>query len=233
MNEPIPATVTIRADHGNTNRRLLAREQADHFKRIESSSRKMPILLSSPEGKRLYLRCFDIAQSNFHFIAVFARIKLPASEIEEIEQQIQDMLEHRIQRLNQALADTEIQCKKHGITFLSSYDVVPMHIEARVFSKFGKQLLDLIEKVDALMPMLETLCIDGAISTAFLNAEKSRLKRVVRSVTGTSRSVRASLERRMNNLPPLGANKTPTASASASASADFVTHPIVRAAQAS
>lgn len=60
------------------------------------------------------------------------------------------------------------------------------------------QLLEMIEKVDQFVPMLETLSIDAAMSSGQLNVEKSRALKMVRSAAGASCVARAILERRMN-----------------------------------
>ena len=198
MNSPTEAKLTIKADHGSTNRKLLARQAAADLTRIESASRKISIHLSSPEGKRLYLRCFDITQMNLHFIAVFARMKLPGDEVDKVELELRKLFDSRLERLNQSLVDLEAKCQANGIVNLATYDVEPMLIEAKVYSTLGRLLLEMIEKVDQLMPMLETLCIDETISTGQLNIEKSRIKKNVRGAASSTRMLRMGLEKRLS-----------------------------------
>jgi len=197
VNSPTDAKLTIRADHGATNRKLLARQAAADLTRIESASRKISIHLSSPEGKRLYLRCFDITQMNLHFIAVFARMKLPGEDVDKVEQELRQLYETRLTRLNQSLVELEAKCQANGILTLATYDVEPMLIEAKVYSTLGRLLLEMIGKVDQLMPMLETLCIDEAISPSQLNIEKSRIKKNVRGAASFTRMARMNLEKRL------------------------------------
>jgi len=197
VNSPTDAKLTIRADHGATNRKLMARQTAADLTRIESASRKISIHLSSPEGKRLYLRCFDITQMNLHFIAVFARMKLPGEDVDKVELELRQLFDSRLARLNQSLVDLEAKCQANGIVTLATYDVEPMLIEAKVYSTLGRLLLEMIEKVDQLMPMLETLCIDEAISISQLNIEKSRIKKNVRGAASTARMLRMALEKRL------------------------------------
>ena len=193
-------TIAI-ADHDATNRKLLARNVATKTEHIESASRKVPVALYSPEGKRLYLRCFEITQINFHYIIVFARMKISEQEVDKIELELRTMLDTRIARLNKALVETEAKCHAHGIASLASYDVEPLEFEAKIFSMLDRRLLELIEKVDQLMPMLETLCIDEAITPSQLIVEKSRIKNAVRGTTKAVRIIRASLERKANAVP--------------------------------
>ena len=204
MNSPTEAKLTIKADHGATNRKLLARQAAADLTRIESASRKISIHLSSPEGKRLYLRCFDITQMNLHFIAVFARMKLPGDEVDKVEQELRQLFDIRLARLNPSLVDLEAKCQANGIVNLATYDVEPMLIEAKVYSTLGRLLLEMIEKVDQLMPMLETLCIDESISTSQLNIEKSRIKKNVRGAASATRMLRMALEKRLASKHQVG-----------------------------
>lgn len=201
MNHPAPTHLIVTRDHGETNRKLLAKEAAADLTRVESASRKVNITLASPEGKRLYLRCFYVSQANFHFISVFGRMKLPAEDVDKVEQELRTMLDARIALANQRIVAFEKLCHQHGITELASYDIEPLAIEAKVFSMFGRRLLELISKVDQLMPMLETLCIDEALSTSQLITEKSHIKKTVRAVTATTRALSLGLLKRINALP--------------------------------
>lgn len=198
MNSHTDTTAIVNANHDTTNRRLLARRAIAKSDQIESASRKVPIALCSPEGKRLYLRCFEITQVNFHYITVFAHMKVAEQEVERIEQEIRNMLDNRLARVNQALANLEAQCVAQNITSLATYDVEPLLFETKVFSMLDRRLLELIEKVDQLMPMLETLCIDEAITPSQLVIEKSKLKNMVRGAAKAVRIARATLERRAN-----------------------------------
>lgn len=200
MNQQTRPRSVIREDHGRTNRRLLAREATADWTRIESASRKVKVTLSSPEGKRLYLRCFNVTQSNFHFISVIARTRMPVEEIDKIEREMLAALDARVAQINQVLVDTEAKCHAHGITELASYDIEPLNIESKVFSFFGRRLLELIGKVDQLMPMFETLCIDEVLTSTQLNNDKSHVKKTVRDTARNTRTVRMNLERRINSV---------------------------------
>ena len=212
MNYPAPTHLIVTRDYGETNRKLLAKEAAADLTRVESASRKVNISLASPEGKRLYLRCFYVSQANFHFISVFARMKLPAEDVDQVEQELRTMLDARIVLANQRIVAFEKLCHQHGIHELASYDIEPLALEAKVFSMFGRRLLELISKVDQLMPMLETLCIDEVLSTSQLITEKSQIKKTVRAVTATTRALSLGLLKRINALP--ATERKPTAPSS-------------------
>eukprot|EP01034_Spumella_vulgaris_P033252 gene33252-41030_t len=198
MNSPAEIPSIINAEHGAINRRLLARKVITKNDHIESASRKVPVTLCSPEGKRLYLRCFEITQITFHYITVFARMKVSEQEVEKIELELRTMLDNRLARLNKALADMEAKCMAHGITSLATYDVQPLLFDTKVFSMLDRRMLELIEKVDQLMPMLETLCIDEVLTPSQLLIEKSKFKNTVRGTTKAVRIIRMAMERRAN-----------------------------------
>lgn len=191
-------------DHGETNVRLLAREIKADFRRVESASRKIRLTLQSPEGKRLFLRFFDAASLNMHFIAVIAPINLPVAEVDAVVVRLEQLVEKGTASLNEALVQTEQLCHRNGISDLATYDVEPLIIDARVHSKFGRRYLELITKVDQLMQILETLVIDEVMSNSEMAARKARAKRAVRAVGSAIRLARFGLHKRINALARKG-----------------------------
>lgn len=191
-------------DNGETNVRLLAREIKTDFRRVESASRKIRTTLQSPEGKRLFLRFFNSASLNMHFIAVIAPINLPAAEIAAVVEKLEDMVEKNSMALNEALVYAEQLCHRNGIMDLATYDIAPLVVEARVHSKLGRHYLELIGKVDQLMQILETLVIDEVMSNGEMAARKAKAKRAVRSVGSAIRLARFGLHKRINSLPRKG-----------------------------
>lgn len=187
-------------DHGETNVRLLAREIKADFRRVESASRKIRLTLQSPEGKRLFLRFFDAASLNMHFISVIAPINLPAAEVDAVVARLEALVEKGTASLNEALVHAEQLCHGNGIIDLATYDVEPLIIDARVHSKFGRRYLELIAKVDQLMQIVETLVIDEVMSNSEMAARKARVKRAVRAVGSALRLARFGLHKRINTL---------------------------------
>jgi len=154
---------TIRLDQGGINARLLANEAKVDFRRVESASRKIQATFHSPEVKRLFVRYLNSMQLNMYLISVIGRTKLPHSLIEQVEGALKAKLENLHAEVNEAIDAAEALCKVHGITRLATYDTEPLAIEAKVISPFGRRYLELMTKVDQLMPMLETLAIDEVI----------------------------------------------------------------------
>src|SRR5450432_4246185 len=103
--------------------------------------------------------------------------------------------------MNEAIDGAETLCKTHGITRVATYDTEPLTIEVKVISSFGRRYLELMTKVDQLMPMLETLAIDEVIEVAQLDLQKALARKAVRQVSGAARNFLGGLRQRMNALP--------------------------------
>ena len=189
---------TIRLDEGGINARILAKEAKADFRRVEAASRKIQTTLCSPEVKRQFVRHFNRMQLNMYLISVIARTKLPHMVIQQIEGALKAQLEKLHAEVNEAIDGAEVLCKTHGITRLATYDTEPLAIEAKVISSFGRRYLELMTKVDQLMPMLETLAIDDVIEVAQLDLQKALAKKSVRQVAGAARNFAGGLRQRMN-----------------------------------
>lgn len=188
----------IKSDQGGINARILAKEVKADFRRVEAASRKIPTSFYSPEIKRLFVRYFNSMQLNTHFISVMARAKLPHETVEKVETGLQQQLDKLTAEVDKAIDGAEALCAAHGITSLASYDTESLTLEVKVISKFGRRYLELLSKVDQLMPMLETLAIDEVITLRELDRRKAQFKRTVRQVAGAARNFKSGLQRRMN-----------------------------------
>ena len=189
---------TIRLDEGGINARILAKEAKADFRRVEAASRKIQTTLCSPEVKRQFVRHFNRMQLNMYLISVIARTKLPHAIIEDVEAALKAQLEKLHAEINEAIDGAEALCKVHGISRLATYDTEPLAIEAKVISPFGRRYLELMAKVDQLMPMLETLAIDEVIEVAQLDLQKALAKKSVRQVAGAARNFAFGLRQRMS-----------------------------------
>lgn len=75
-----------RHDRSAINHKLLKRQSAAPLATIESAGRTVRMSLSSPEGKRLFLRFLDITQLHMHYVSKIARLSLPDPDVEAVEQ---------------------------------------------------------------------------------------------------------------------------------------------------
>lgn len=185
-----------RHDRSAINHKLLKRQSAAPLATIESAGRTVRMSLSSPEGKRLFLRFLDITQLHMHYVSKIARLSLPDPDVEAVEQQVLDLIVEKLQAVDLEMVRVEQQLRLHHIDSLATYAIDPLVLDARVLGKIGRRLLELIGKIDQLMPMLETLAIDELISESQLNIKKSVFKKAVRSVAGVVRTLKSGLQKK-------------------------------------
>jgi len=194
----------VKIDEGAINARILARESKADFRRVEAASIKVLARFTSAEGKRLFVRFFSTLQLNAHFISVIARTRLESANVVKVEEAIKTRIEKAAALLNHAIDEAEALFKANGIASAATYDAKPLEIEVGIISSTGRRYLELIAKLDQLMPLLQTLEIHEVINTQTLDQERASLKRQVRDIANSARSLASGLRRRMNALaaPP-------------------------------
>lgn len=197
----------VKIDEGGVNARILAKETKADFRRVEAAGVKMPARFTSAEGKRFFVRLFSTLQLNAHFISVIARTRLDHDDIAKIEETIRGQLDAINDQLNQSIDGAEALFKTHGITSVATYDTVPLAVEVSVMSSTGRRFLEVLGKLDQLMPLLQTLEIHEVLSAKEVDAERAAIKRRVREVANGARSLAAGLRRRMNAMDGRGSDR--------------------------
>lgn len=190
----------VKMDQGGVNARILAKETKADFRRVEAASLKMPTRFTSAEGKRFFVRLFNTQQLNAHFISVIARTRLDHDDIAQVESAIRTQMETVTENLNKAIDGAEALFKANGITSSATYDTVPLDLQVGVLSSSGRRFLEVLGKLDQLMPLLQTLEIHEIISAQQVDIQRAGLKRQVRDVANGTRNFAMGLRRRMNAL---------------------------------
>lgn len=190
----------VKVDQGGVNARILAKEAKADFRRVEAASLKMPTRFTSAEGKRFFARLFNTLQLNTHFISVIARTRLEHEDVAKIEDTIRAQMDALTENLNHAIDGAEALFKAHGITSAATYDTVPLDVDVHVLSSIGRRFLEVLGKLDQLMPLLQTLEIHEVITTQAVDVQRATLKRQVRDVANGARNFAMGLRRRMNAM---------------------------------
>lgn len=193
-------TKIVKTDEGSVNARILARETKADFRRVEAASIKVVTRLISAEGKRVFVRFFSTLQLNAHFISVLARTRLESDDVAKVEAAIRARIDTVAVALNKAIDGAEALFQANGITSAATYDTQPLEIEVGIISSTGRRYLELIGKLDQLMPLLQTLEIHEVLSTQAVDMQRALMKRQVRDVANSARSLASGLRRRMNAL---------------------------------
>jgi Transcriptional regulator AcaB len=190
----------VKMDQGGVNARILAKETKADFRRVEAASLKMPTRFTSAEGKRFFVRLFNTQQLNAHFISVIARTRLDHDDIAQVEVAIRTQMEAVTENLNKAIDGAEALFKANGISSAATYDTVPLDVQVGVLSSSGRRFLEVLGKLDQLMPLLQTLEIHEVISAQQVDIQRAGLKRQVRDVANGTRNFAMGLRRRMNAM---------------------------------
>lgn len=201
-NDVLPTTTSlqiVRVDQGGVNERILAREAKVDYRRVEAASLKMPACFTSAEGKRLFVRMFATLQLNAHFISVIARTRLDPEDVARVEIALRERLDAVSAALDRAIDGAEALFKAHGITRVATYDTRALEIEVGVLSSSGRRYLEVLGKLDQLMPLLQTLEIHEVITTREVDKQRALVKRQVRGVATAARNFASGLRRRMNS----------------------------------
>lgn len=190
----------VKLDQGGVNARILARESKADFRRVEAASLKMRASFASAEGKRLFARYFHTFQLGVHFISVIARTRLDHAQVAEVEAALRTQMDRVAEELNRAIDGAEALFQTHGITEVATYDTVPLALEVGVLSSGSRRYLEILGKLDQLMPLLQTLEIHEVITPVAVDKERAALKRKVREVANSARNLATRLRREMNAL---------------------------------
>ncbi len=190
----------VKHDQGGVNARILAKESKADFRRVEAASLKIRASFASAEGKRLFARYFHTFQLGVHFISVIARTRLDHAEVAQVEATIRTQMERVAEELNRAIDGAEALFQAHGITEVATYDTVPLVLEVGVLSSGSRRYLEILGKLDQLMPLLQTREIHEVITPVAVDKERAALKRKVRDVANGARNLATRLRREMNAL---------------------------------
>ncbi len=77
---------------------------------------------------------------------------------------------------------------------------MPLDVDVHVLSSIGRRFLEVLGKLDQLMPLLQTLEIHEVITTQAVDVQRATLKRQVRDVANGARNFAMGLRRRMNAM---------------------------------
>ena len=87
-----------------------------------------------------------------------------------------------------------------------SDNTVPMVMDVGVLSSSGRRYLEILGKLDQLMPLLQTLEIHEVATPEGIDRERAALKRRVRELASSARSLAGRLRRQMNALDARGSD---------------------------
>ena len=193
----------VRMDEGAVNARILAKEVKADFRRVEAASVKMMARFASAEAKRQFVRYFSTLQLNAHFVSVIARTRLKPEDVARVEAVLREQLVAAADELNKGIDGAEALFKVNGITRVATYDTLPLELEVGIISSSGRRYFEIMNKLDQLMPMLQTLEVHEVITAGDADIQRAGFKRLIRNLATSARNMASGLRRRMNTLDTL------------------------------
>lgn len=192
-------------DSGQINEKILSKLQGvNALRKLESAYRDYPTTFCSPDMKRLFLRFFDVTTVNVHYIEVVVRMKptLGPEVAEKCEAHLEERLTGLLAEVDQELDGAAALMQSNGLTKEAKFLAQPLLFEVRVTSPLMRRYLKLMEKIDQLIRMIETLRIDGVLSTIQCDSRRMLLKRHIKMFAGAAR--RIAQELRASSLQSAG-----------------------------
>lgn len=187
-------------DNGRVNKRILAllKAKKDPLKKLESAYRTYPTTFFSPDVKRLYLRFFESTAIQVHYVEVIARLEpaLGAETAEKCENHLLKVVTKLIGEVDKAIDTAAALMQANGLTQEALFLPDGLEVQVRVTSPIMRNYLKLMEKTEQLIGLLETLRIDGVITTAMCDSRRGQLKAQIKTFASASRRIARSLRSR-------------------------------------
>jgi hypothetical protein len=196
--------------NGVVNQRILATLQhSDRLRKLESAYRAYPATFYSPDLKRLYLRFFDVTAVNVHYVEVIARVEpnLGADVAEHCEAHLHKRLQAILEDVDTALDGATTLMQANGLTKEAKFLPDGLDVEVRVTSPIMRNYLKLMEKSEQLIGLLETLRIDGVITTALCDSRRGALKAQIKTFAAAARRLATQLRERVRAGRPAKTEK--------------------------
>ena len=92
----------------------------------------------------------------------------------------------------------EEKFKAHGIRHAATYDTVPLEISVGILSSLGRRYFDLLHKLEQLMPLIQTLEIEEALTARDADHQRSEAKRMVIGIAASARHLALGVRRRLD-----------------------------------
>ncbi|WP_157264138.1 AcaB family transcriptional regulator [Azohydromonas aeria] len=192
----------VRTDHGEANRRILAKETPTDFRRVEAAAITRRTSLHSAEGKRLFVRFFYVLQSRVYYISTIGRTRKSHQEIEALELQIKQAIADASKLIDRLMDAMEQRLKESSIDAVASFTTTPMEEDVAIVSAIGRRYFELIHKLDQLMPLLQTLEIEELVTETELDRMRAKAKRITGRPASLARLLADRLRMEMRDPGP-------------------------------
>lgn len=186
---------TTEFDVEDFNDRMLAKIGNSQLTRYEGTSLKCEVVLHSPEVKRIYARRFSSFQGNLYIMLEKARYQFPREVLDQVLQVIQQRIAKCTALVEQEITTVQKLLGDQGVACPIAYADAPLTVVARVISGQGRRYLELLQKADQMMVMLDTLAAVDPTTGKLCDIRKKHFKRRIQQIAGTVQEWQAELKR--------------------------------------
>ena len=82
---------------------------------------------------------------------------------------------------------------------IATYDTVPLDIDVGIISSLGGRYFELRQKLDRLMPLLQTLEIEEVLTARDADHQRAVAKKLVIGIASATRQLASGIRRRLND----------------------------------
>lgn len=177
------------------NTRILAKIGKAQLTRYEGVIRECEVVLHSPEVKRIYARRFNSFQGNLYIIHAKAWHQFPGEVLNQVYLVIRQRIAKCTALVEQEITTVQKLLADRGRAYQMTYADAPIAVVAILISGYGRLYLELLQKADQLMVMLDTLATVDPASRNRCETRKRQLKREIQQIAGRVQAWQEELKR--------------------------------------
>ncbi len=148
-----------------------------------------------------FKRTFYVTARNSHFISVFGRVLLGEEHVTEPENHVRNAFRNAMDDFDKKIVAAMTIVKHAEISNMASYSAARA-VNAQIITPISKIHLDLLQKADQFLLLINTLWLHGEIDGRERARRELEVKRKLRGVVAATRNMFLSLRNHLNRRKP-------------------------------
>jgi len=165
--------------------------------RFQGASLHVQAEFGNPLVQSAFRRSFYITARNAHFISVFGRALLGEDRVAQPEIHVRNAFRNAIEDVDRKIRAAEALLKDAAIVELAAY-ALPRRADVQIITPVSRRHLELLEKADAFLLLVNTLWLHGRIDGTQRARSELEVKRKLRGVVSAARNMFIALRNEMN-----------------------------------
>lgn len=177
----------------------------DWFKNNEAAYFEVPIALLHVRAKSHYARFFDITSTNIHLIenacALLQSPLIKPEHIAAMEKEIETRLSSAVEEIEKNITIGEQLAVNNAVSLDAKYFQEPLRVMARIISPLSYEYLDVIQKGDRSMSILENLRLRAVITRVHADQQINRVRHLLHTIQHGAYQLAIGLRARSRGVP--------------------------------